>query len=315
MYITPSLAENFRSKGGTSITNVESLEWGDKMYKLTQYKDPIVFQDKVHSLLMEDEAANNLPLGLLNTMKTSDKYKDPLLLLVENEVGTVVGSFIMTPPHYLVSTLKVDKVGIRGIAEQLIAFCENTNINIPGFVAEKETALQLTHAWCHVMGKSFNIRMRQRVYQLNKVNDIPLSDGKMVPVRKGQEGLLARWLLGFIEDTEVIPMSGEEALERAKDMIETEPYVFFWEVDGKPVSMARGARRTENGITVNFVYTPSEYRKKGYASSVVAELSSLLLKDHSFCSLYTDLDNPTSNKIYMEIGYKPVCDSMMISVE
>ncbi|WP_374054046.1 GNAT family N-acetyltransferase [Rossellomorea sp. FM04394] len=284
------------------------------MYKLTQYKDPTAFHDKVNSLLMEDEAANNLPLGLLNTMKTSDKYKDPLLLLVENGDGMVAGSFIMTPPHYLVSTLKVGRGEIQGIAEQLITFCKNTNITIPGFVAEKETALQLTHAWCHVTGESFNVRMRQRIYQLNKVNDIPLSDGKMVPVRKGQEGLLARWLLGFIEDTEVIPMSGEEALERATDMIENEPYVFFWEVDGKPVSMARGARRTENGITVNFVYTPTEYRKKGYASSVVAELSHLLLKDHSFLSLYTDLDNPTSNKIYMEIGYNPVCDSMMISI-
>ncbi|WP_044336623.1 GNAT family N-acetyltransferase [Rossellomorea aquimaris] len=284
------------------------------MYKLTQYKDPTAFHDKVNSLLMEDEAANNLPLGLLNTMKTSDKYKDPLLLLVENGDGMVAGSFIMTPPHYLVSTLKVGREEIQGIAEQLITFCKNTNITIPGFVAEKETALQLTHAWCHVTGESFYVRMRQRIYQLNKVNDIPLSDGKMVPVRKGQEGLLARWLLGFIEDTEVIHMSGEEALERATDMIENEPYVFFWEVDGKPVSMARGARRTENGITVNFVYTPTEYRKKGYASSVVAELSHLLLKDHSFCSLYTDLDNPTSNKIYMEIGYNPVCDSMMISI-
>lgn len=284
------------------------------MYKLTQYLDATAFHDKVHSLLMEDEAANNLPLGLLNTMKTSDKYKDPLLLLVENEADTVVGLFIMTPPHYLVSTLKVEREEVQGIAAQLKAFCEKSTIMIPGFVAEKETALQLTHAWCHETGKSFDVRMKQRVYQLNKVNDIPLSNGTLVPVRKGQEELLAQWLLGFIADTEVIPLSGEEALERARDMIENESFVYFWEVDGEPVSMARGARKTENGITVNFVYTPAEKRKRGYASSVVAELSRLLLKDHSFCSLYTDLDNPTSNKIYMEIGYKPVCDSMMISI-
>ncbi|WP_201716235.1 GNAT family N-acetyltransferase [Rossellomorea arthrocnemi] len=284
------------------------------MYKLTQYKDPTSFHDKVHSFLMENEAANNLPLGLLNTMRTSDKYKDPLLLLVENKDDKVVGSFIMTPPHYLVCTLKIGKEEIQGIAELLKAFCENSTITIPGFVAEKETALQLTHAWCHVTGESFNIRMKQRVYQLNKVNNIPLSDGKMVPIRSGQEGLLARWISEFVADTEVISMSTDEALKRAKDMIGTEPYVFFWEVDGQPVSMARGARRTENGITVNFVYTPSENRKKGYASSVVAELSRLLLEKHSFCSLYTDLDNPTSNKIYMEIGYNRVCDSMMISI-
>jgi len=29
-----------------------------------------------------------------------------------------------------------------------------------------------------------------------------------------------------------------------------------------------------------------------------------------FCFLYTDLANPTSNKIYMDIGWEPVCDSI-----
>ncbi|MBN8194389.1 GNAT family N-acetyltransferase [Bacillus sp. NTK074B] len=284
------------------------------MYKLTQFKDAVAFNDKVHSLLMEDEAANNLPLGLLNTMKTSDKYKDPLLLLVEEESGLAVGSFIMTPPHYLVSTLKVEKDEIKEIVLLLKVFFDDFHLTIPGFVAEKETALQLTRAWSHVTGAGSRIRMNQRVYQLNKVNDVPVSEGKMVPVYSGQESLLANWISEFVADTEVVSMSGDEALNRAKDMIDNEAYVFFWEVDGQPVSMARGARRTDNGITVNFVYTPKEYRKKGYATSVVAELSRFLLKDHAFCSLYTDLDNPTSNKIYMEIGYRPVCDSMMISI-
>jgi hypothetical protein len=30
----------------------------------------------------------------------------------------------------------------------------------------------------------------------------------------------------------------------------------------------------------------------------------------TFCFLYTDLANPTSNRIYMDIGYKPVCESV-----
>jgi predicted GNAT family acetyltransferase len=28
----------------------------------------------------------------------------------------------------------------------------------------------------------------------------------------------------------------------------------------------------------------------------------------AFCTLFTDLGNPTSNKIYQQIGYRPVCD-------
>ena len=30
----------------------------------------------------------------------------------------------------------------------------------------------------------------------------------------------------------------------------------------------------------------------------------------AFCFLYTDLANPTSNKIYVAIGYRRICDSI-----
>ncbi|BAY85818.1 GCN5-related N-acetyltransferase [Calothrix parasitica NIES-267] len=57
------------------------------------------------------------------------------------------------------------------------------------------------------------------------------------------------------------------------------------------------------------VYTPPEYRKKGYASACVAGLSQTLLGEgYKFCFLFTDLSNPTSNKIYQKIGYQPVAD-------
>ncbi|OMI10137.1 hypothetical protein BTA30_20410 [Bacillus swezeyi] len=64
-------------------------------------------------------------------------------------------------------------------------------------------------------------------------------------------------------------------------------------------------------MTVNLVFTPPAHRKKGYASSCVAALSRALLDEgFSFCCLYTNLDNPTSNKIYQEIGYRPVADAV-----
>jgi hypothetical protein len=38
----------------------------------------------------------------------------------------------------------------------------------------------------------------------------------------------------------------------------------------------------------------------------------MLEKGYSFCCLYTDLANPTSNSIYQKIGYRPVADSSQI---
>jgi predicted GNAT family acetyltransferase len=42
---------------------------------------------------------------------------------------------------------------------------------------------------------------------------------------------------------------------------------------------------------------------------LVAKLSQHLLdQGRTFCTLFTDLANPTSNRIYQNIGYRPVCD-------
>ena len=66
---------------------------------------------------------------------------------------------------------------------------------------------------------------------------------------------------------------------------------------------------TPHGIRVGPVYTPPEQRGRGYASNLVAEVSQLQLDaGRTFVFLFTDLANPTANKIYQAIGYEPVND-------
>ena len=59
------------------------------------------------------------------------------------------------------------------------------------------------------------------------------------------------------------------------------------------------------------MYTPARHRRQGFASSLVADLSlAALAAGNRFCVLYTNVANPTSNRIYVEIGYERVCDAM-----
>ncbi|MDY0393979.1 hypothetical protein RWE15_05220 [Virgibacillus halophilus] len=44
-------------------------------------------------------------------------------------------------------------------------------------------------------------------------------------------------------------------------------------------------------------------------------MSRELLKDYAFCVLYTDMMNPTSNKIYREIGYEKIADSVHLGFD
>jgi predicted GNAT family acetyltransferase len=56
------------------------------------------------------------------------------------------------------------------------------------------------------------------------------------------------------------------------------------------------------------VYTPPSERGRGWASNAVAEASRRLQAEGVRACLFTDQANPTSNKIYAAIGYRPVVD-------
>lgn len=70
-----------------------------------------------------------------------------------------------------------------------------------------------------------------------------------------------------------------------------------------------GHQVTAFGVTrVGPVFTPPDQRGSGYASALTAHVSAVLLDTGSQVCLYTERDNPTSNRIYAAIGFEPVAD-------
>ena len=80
--------------------------------------------------------------------------------------------------------------------------------------------------------------------------------------------------------------------------------LFLWDDDGpRSITVAQG--HTPCGVRIGYVYTPPEWRGRGYAGSCVAAVSQRMLdRGSSFCVLYTDLSNPTSNELYKRLGYE-----------
>ncbi|MCP3738950.1 GNAT family N-acetyltransferase [Rossellomorea sp. BNER] len=282
--------------------------------KIQAFKDAKSYYQKVHPFLVRNEAENNLALGLLNQI-IDGRYQNPFLALAMLEEEVVAG-FLMTPPHNLIIFVRPEyKQNHDELAEKLFQFLMENETFVPGLIGEKETVKEFSQIWERMTGKKSSTAMRQRIYRLDKVNKVNISEGIMRKANEHDIELVSNWIRGFIEDTGESTLPPEQAKQRAEEMIENEKSIYLWEVNGNPVSMARSARKTDNGITINLVYTPNEFRKEGYGTSVVATLSRKLLEAYDFCALYTDLDYPTSNKIYMEIGYVPVCDSTLIKFE
>jgi predicted GNAT family acetyltransferase len=78
---------------------------------------------------------------------------------------------------------------------------------------------------------------------------------------------------------------------------------------GEIVSMAAYGGATPHGIRIRKVYTPPPHRRRGYARSLVADLSGrLLAAGRSFCCLYADRANPAANDLCVRIGHQAVGD-------
>jgi len=278
------------------------------MLSPVRFSDPAAFLDRIRKRTGSEGVRYNLILGVSHRL-IDDLHEygqdDPWFVTLEDE-GGVSGLALRTPPfEMLVAAFAGDPAEISGL---LASEASGIYDALPGVVGEPDIADRFARAWCADHGIKIKHTMRQRVYSLTRVNPIPLSPGKLRPAGPGDKTLVEKWVAGFQEDT-FGHVDEARIADRAERMVERGD-VYLW-VDGKPVSIAARTRPTGDVITIGMVYTPPHLRGRGYASSCVTTLCGLLLESgFKHCALYTDLANPISNKIYKQIGFAEVCDSV-----
>ncbi|MDE0011118.1 MAG: GNAT family N-acetyltransferase [Candidatus Poribacteria bacterium] len=259
--------------------------------------------------LEQNECENNLPIGLVYRLAEDPYYYGselPLLLSIL-EHGRVVGVVVMTSPKRIVLS-RID-TDIQAAIVHLVRHLRRIDVQIPGVVGPAVEAQTFSDAWVEgMLGVSVRLSRRMRVFEAKTVANLPLSLGKMRFARMNEHSLMVQWIVAFSEELGE-PVNLEDAKNRVEKLI-NDQQLYVWDHDG-PVSITGVSRPMRNGTTIGPVYTPPEHRGKGYATSCVMLLTKKLLSDgYSFCSLYTDLSNPTSNSIYMKIGYVPIGDAL-----
>lgn len=268
------------------------------------HDDPQAFLAAAGAMLYTRETVNNLILGVSERL-TDDPgaYENPFFATAWGEGGKLILAAVMTPPHNLI--LAGDDQAEVGFPP-LIKFLQNNDIHVPGVIAQSQIADQFMHAWKHQVGQEGELNMHMRVYELRQVQMPNLPPGTFRMADRRDIPTVANWLQAFT--LEALGKSEDPNLERAESFV-TSGKVFIWERDKAIVSMAMQSRPIAHSVSVSGVYTPPEHRRQGYAGALVARLSQHLLDEgYRFVNLFTDLDNPTSNKIYQEVGYYPVCD-------
>jgi uncharacterized protein len=278
--------------------------------RLRLVDDAAAFLEAAAPLLLSDEARHNLILGLAGTLRDDPAlYSEHRLWLVEDG-EEVVGAALQTPPYNLVLARPRSDAALEGLAAEV-------DDDVPGVVGALPEVDVFVAAWVRKTGAVAQLVHRQGLYALKGVRPVSGVPGRMRPATQDDRPLLLDWSRAFAVEALHEDPAGEERVVRGVDHRLSSQRAGFvlWDDDG-PASLAGFGGATPNGIRIGPVYTPPERRGRGYASALVAELSAELLSGgRRFCFLYTDLANPTANRIYERIGYERVCESAEIAFE
>ncbi len=140
-------------------------------------------------------------------------------------------------------------------------------------------------------------RMPSRIYELDRVVPPQGVPGRARQATADDRDQLMRWVDAFAAEA-----APGEARGNPADPIDArlggDGLLWVWEADARPVAMTMVTRPVAGVVRISGVYTPTELRGRGYASGCVAAASTYALGSVAHtCTLYTDLRNPTSNRI------------------
>jgi predicted GNAT family acetyltransferase len=271
--------------------------------RVTAHGSASDFAGQVMPFLLRREAENCQLIGRVNDLLAagSRRAQDPSRQhrwSVEDG-GDVVAAAMMSPPHAVFMTAATSSA-----AEALAEHLQETGVEPPGVVAPVPTTF--ADAWCATRKCGQAVARELRLFRLDRVVPPRRTSGMLREAAADDAPLVISWWVAFSAD--IGEPREREQVERVAAPALAEGRVFLW-CDPGPVCLATWAGPTPGGARVNLVYTPPEYRGRGYASACVAALSQRLLDSgRRFCFVFTDVASPTPNRIYQTIGYRRVCD-------
>jgi RimJ/RimL family protein N-acetyltransferase len=168
--------------------------------------------------------------------------------------------------------------------------------------ADRDTARAIAAAWTRRTGGQATCRLREAMHTCEEVVDPPRpAPGHLRAAGPAERDLLVAWERAFTLEAGV-EGGGNPGATVDDRLADGSQHVW---VHAEPVATL-GVSPTIAGVArIGPVYTPPHQRRRGYASSAVAAAArTILARDASRCMLFTDLANPTSNKIYAAVGFR-----------
>jgi len=263
------------------------------------------FMDLAGDYLGAREAEHNLIFGICSNIELDPAIfgEGPPYLATVLHGDRVVGAAIRTPPWRLVLSVMDHPGAAHRLVDDLAAEA------LPGCVGPAMAAEHFAEGWTRVTGTPSHVSTHERAFELRRVVPPRSAPGEMIRSDPSHRQLLAAWARAFSEEAR--DGGPEQDWDAMADrwIRGVGRTAYLWADGGRVVSLTGVGGLTPHGIRVGPVYTPPADRGRGYASNLVAQVSQMQLRaGREYVFLFTDLANPTANKIYQAIGYEPVGD-------
>lgn len=240
-------------------------------------------------------------------------YDDYHWWIVRGDDDAVVGVAMRTSPFNMIaSPMSHDAARALG---QCVGQFDDT---LPGISGSKDIIDALLEGY--VASKSSGSTRESRedrrdlLYELEELTT-PNVEGFGRPARAEENEQLADMFVEFVREVELAPLSPADAHDGVRKSV-IAGTLFCWEVAGEIAAFAGHAPvvTTESIVIgrVGPVFTPPEFRRRGFGSAITAHVSHHLLEEGARVMLFTNAANPTSNGIYQVLGYRLVDELVQI---
>lgn len=278
---------------------------------VTTYTNLQAFAGDAVPFLMKDEALHNLQLGVTEFMLRDSTFvlEGSFLATLRTPTGAVAGVASMNPGHNLLLS-----GGSRDALLELCAALERSGVAPGGVFGPRGAAEMFARLWCDARALGSRTAMRSGVFVLRRLHALPPAPGRAVGGTLEHLPLVVEWQQRFREEVDV--HTAPPPRERQAAHLEAGDVVLWLTASDEPASMAILGRESPHGSTVGFVYTPPPLRGRGYAGGAVARACEVAFeRGKGFCTLYADLDNPTSTGLYRRLGFELLAESADIVFE
>ena len=261
------------------------------------WPDARSFLDDCEDSLAASPVWNQVPLGIARSLVIDpSRFTAPRLAGVYGPTG-FRGAVFQTPPW----SVALSRMSLADAAFAGRRWAETFPDLRDAWGEEHEITAFLGAAAATLGATDMALEQGMGLYELRGVADVPRPNGYRRRLEPGDESWLQGWLHAFRD--EATPHDPFPAPDQALRAI-ARGAGHVW-IDGGPVAWAQFGRDVGSFVSVGPVYTPPESRGRGYATALVAEMSRMALAEgRQGCTLFTDLANPTSNRIYERIGYR-----------